>query len=659
MFNCNSFKNIVSIDLFLEVVFVRIKIENFGGVKMWEGELVPGTKIVGANGSGKTSIMKAYLWCLFGILPDGKKVFTSIKPVSHETSVVEIEHGGKVFKKVVEWGESKDKVIYMIDGKPVNKATYTVVVEDHFGAKTERLMTLACPGYFDYWDKDVLRKWLFHIAGVTFAISGLEGNISSAKTHVKRGKEELKTIEGKLEAYKEMLGDYKDVKYTTGKIDKRIIMLQGKIAELKANKDTLLSKMGLIEWQNDIENIKLKIKQLESDADKFVANLIADRNKQIDELMKERYKIEDELKKQYELELQHQKRAKDAALNRKAKIEEKINLLKSEIALFKDRLISLKEKRKKLLEEYKKKDSEFKTIDTLCPYCGTKLTDEDLIFDLKRNAKEELNRLKKEGVETKKEIIHTESDVSIKERRIKELEVELKGIIIPDVNVEMPESDRIKEIDKIIEDLRNKEIIPPTSITAKIKEYKNELKKLLSAKPTFSEADIAKINSEIEEYESQIDKLRELRATVEKKDTIIKNMKNLEKRYDEVLKIIERNQNIIDSAEEEKRNKILQIENDVNKLFSTVKWKMYEVLKNGEHREICIPVNDKGVRYWNMSAAERINAGIDICLSLQKALNVKLPVVVDNADLVPNLYSENDIVAIYVDNNVDKPTVVQ
>ena len=68
------------------IVLDSIRIENFRGIKSLEAKCGSNGVIVsGRNGSGKTSIYNAYLWCLFNTNFEGKTI--EVRPVDANSSV--------------------------------------------------------------------------------------------------------------------------------------------------------------------------------------------------------------------------------------------------------------------------------------------------------------------------------------------------------------------------------------------------------------------------------------------------------------------------------------------------------------------------------------------------------------------------------------------
>ena len=70
----------------------------------------------------------------------------------------------------------------------------------------------------------------------------------------------------------------------------------------------------------------------------------------------------------------------------------------------------------------------------------------------------------------------------------------------------------------------------------------------------------------------------------------------------------------------------------VNRLFTVVKWQMFEQQKNGDYAEVCKPTIDGVSRSLNYES--RINAGIDICNAISRFKGFAAPLFIDNHESV-------------------------
>ena len=73
------------------------------------------------------------------------------------------------------------------------------------------------------------------------------------------------------------------------------------------------------------------------------------------------------------------------------------------------------------------------------------------------------------------------------------------------------------------------------------------------------------------------------------------------------------------------------VEQSVNKLFSQVKFQLYETLNNGEKKLWCSAVID-GVRFADANKASKVNAGLDVCEAIARYYNFYAPITIDDAE---------------------------
>ena len=177
----------------------------------------------------------------------------------------------------------------------------------------------------------------------------------------------------------------------------------------------------------------------------------------------------------------------------------------------------------------------------------------------------------------------------------------------------------------------------------KTSEYASLLQKLSAAeeqlKALKSRADdaAAHIIAEIGELDAQIEAARQrmaARETIERQEKRIEELKAEEKALSLQLAAYDKGLLL---AEQFVQVKAQDIEGQVNAAFRLVKWKLFDVQKNGGIKNCC-EATVNGVPYGtNLNRAAKLNAGLDIISALSKASGVQLPVWVDNAESVTDL----------------------
>ena len=86
--------------------------------------------------------------------------------------------------------------------------------------------------------------------------------------------------------------------------------------------------------------------------------------------------------------------------------------------------------------------------------------------------------------------------------------------------------------------------------------------------------------------------------------------------------------------------KVERVEERINAMFKTVKFKMFEQQINGGELETCEAMVD-GVPFSDLNNAGRINAGLDIINAICRFEEVYAPIFIDNAESVNKLLPVN------------------
>ena len=90
------------------------------------------------------------------------------------------------------------------------------------------------------------------------------------------------------------------------------------------------------------------------------------------------------------------------------------------------------------------------------------------------------------------------------------------------------------------------------------------------------------------------------------------------------------------------------IEDEINKMFSYVKFKLFETQINGGIAEVCYATVN-GVPYDDVNSAGKINAGLDIIKTMQNQQDVKSFIFIDNAESITDIMPmENQMITLYV-----------
>ncbi|WP_289015192.1 hypothetical protein, partial [uncultured Granulicatella sp.] len=103
--------------------------------------------------------------------------------------------------------------------------------------------------------------------------------------------------------------------------------------------------------------------------------------------------------------------------------------------------------------------------------------------------------------------------------------------------------------------------------------------------------------------------------------------------------------------------KVNMLEESINARFKLARFKMFNVMLNGNVEECC-ETTYKGVPYRSMNNAARINVGLDIINALTSYYKVNAPVFIDNAEAVTDFIPVNSqTIKLIVDESVPQLVV--
>lgn len=192
---------------------------------------------------------------------------------------------------------------------------------------------------------------------------------------------------------------------------------------------------------------------------------------------------------------------------------------------------------------------------------------------------------------------------------------------------------------------------------AEFERLTNEVVELKANAPEFKQPDTTELRQKKALVQCEVDELRKQLYIKETAETQRKRIDDLEtelKRLSQELATLEGKEFIADKFN---RSKIEAIENGINGLFATIKWRMFSPLMNGGEEECCEALID-GVPYQSANNAAQINAGIECINTLSKHFDTYLPILIDNAEsLVEVIDSESQIIKFIVDGDCDILTV--
>lgn len=647
-----------------EIIIERMTLTNFRGIKKLTAPLGESlVEISGANATGKSSLLNAYLWCLWGVDQEGRKDF-NVKPFDREGKTedkvdvsVELTLRGVEAKPVTlrrtlreNWvkpsGETEEvykgnTTIYEIDDMPTKMSEYNSYIAAILpeGTPDGLMQLLSTPDGIPTMDWKALRKLLLDTTGGVDETELIASRADYKELMREVGDTPLERAEAQWKATKSKLT--KELKEYQPRIDQTSAMkpaeqdwaeIEGRIAELdealgtyseQEAKATETANAAYLE-----ENLsRQRLTQIATD----IARLEAER-----ERAKNRTKINAENK------VEELKARSRNILLREGDAKRALERAEGDITDLRKRIETEELRSEELREDWRKlKREEYPADKTTCPTCGQPLPQDELgkrmlAFEAKKQA--DLSRISADGRAKNEEIEllkrKLDSLIVEKEARHEALmevsaEVEQARTAVERAQYEVDETDSENPRDTAEAD----------AITDKIQALRDEeaeIKERLNAKLTEKdeETDLAEVKRKQVAVMAERDELkRQLsdRETIKRYDDEIKRLEELAKKKGQEMADVERWLSLTESY---RMSYIRQLEQNITALFEGgITFRMYDFTLDGNPVETCTPLVD-GTPYQTANDARRVNAGIQIANAISRAYDISVPMWVDGAESV-------------------------
>ena len=628
----------------------KLELLNFKGLKSFTINLNGDVVIRGDNATGKTTVFDSVCWLLFGKDSLDRADFEiktldggePIHKVNHEvTGTFTLDEGGTVELKrvyrekyssprggeVTMTGHTTD---YFVDGVPKKEKEYKEMVSSLVDESIFKLITN--PLYFnETYSWQNRRKLLLEMCG----------DISDED--VIASHDELRRLAGLLEG--RTVDDHRKVvaaKKTA--INKELDMIPVRIDEAMRNKPEITSdKAKLI---RDIETLSAGIDEVEkqkaiiqngfSSTEK--ESKIRDINRQLEgqssKVLSDYHKQKQRLRDEYEASLTKLKMV-EVDRDRCADRRDELN---KEIERESKRIITLQSEFDTFNAQQFNKES--------CPTCGQALpADKQAVLEA------EFNTNKSKKLEEWKGLI--ESAVKLK------------------ANYEEQQEIMVSKIDSLTTEASQYN----DAYNVKFKEYEAYSEPNLEDNPVYADLKaqlfLLEIDDEPGADTEELTKLDEELSSMKAKKAGLETELNKFKLIDDInhrIFELENQQqklvaekNALDEAsflmDEFIKAKVNMLEDVINSRFKLARFKMFNVMINGNIDECC-ETTYKGVPYRSMNNAARINVGLDIINALTSYYKVNAPVFIDNAEAVTEFVPVNSqTIKLIVDESKPQLTV--
>lgn len=615
----------------------RIRLNNFKGIRNGEYSFDDKNAVVyGENGTGKTTLMDAMLWVLFGKDSNNRADFgiktleadgTVIPNVDHEVECTFTVNGKPlVLRKNYreKWTKKRGSIAetftghetdYFIDDVPKKKSEFEAAISSIIDEKKFQLLTN--PLYFNEtltWQER--RQILIDLCG---DVSPEDVANSNAR---------LKPLVPKLN---DMTADdlLKMAATKRKRINKEITELETRISEahfaaageqideikLREDRLKLSTELDLLKYSQPEDKKRARLNDLERERNKLYNSAIEIKNefdnKQRDRIYDLDKKVNDAMRRYDDLESYYDDLSRDIESNN-ASVEE-----------LERKQAELREEWAGLTAKYPLPDAENAT----CGTCHQRLPNEmiaEMIERVNITRAEEKERINRTGKEYGRQIeeLREKTAKAVNEQK---KSVEDKAAVEREMNELMEERDKVYR--QTIED--NEQYV---SVMNEIADIDRQKEAVIAEKvaPSNDAERIQTLTEEIAEIDEKLFSASKKKEQENRVNELAKRKVAAGKEFEEIARLCS-------LVEEFIRTKVSVLESRINDKFTITKFKLFETQINGGLTETCEAVFN-GVPYsGGLNNAMRINVGMDIINTLSSLYGMSAPVFVDNAESVTSL----------------------
>ena len=632
----------------------RIIYKNFKGISHYELDLNShDAKAFGRNASGKTTLADGFRWLLFGKnLSDDK---LNPKPLDSENNEqlglnpeieAELSIDGKVviLKRVqeekwtakrgdIEKTRGSDTTKYYIDTVPVKEKEWKVYISKI--ADEDLFSVLSNPGTFMKLAWKTRRELLIELSGLTdeeiiSSNQDLKDLMKVLDNHSVDDKKKIlvgrkKQIKQQIEGIPLQIQENKDaidrltLDESGQEIDVQQLTKEITSAEalVKEKEDRLqVSKTGdpTLDYKEQISKLNL---QLSEEKNKFLAG----GNLATENLQTQVFELQ---------------RTVNELRSKKSQLEVDYYQVEQTARIQNEELESLRAEHKQLssltFDDHQKE----------CPTCGQDLPADQvaqMIEKFNQDKSEKLERNVETGKAKRQVLLANNARlIDLNEER-KEVEAQLadkeKGLDLlndeltyqQSKNGKFEDTESYKEIKREIDELQNRVLTAQADSSLAVQEAQQALEQAVKQREQL-QSQLIRFD-QAKPFEDRIAELREKDAKLKQQNQDVERQLFM---IDEFIRL-----------------KVKMLEESINSKFELVKFKLFDMQKNGALNEIC-EATYQGIEYSSsLNTGAKINCDIDIINTLSKHHDLYLPLFVDNAEAVNELIdSESQMIELRV-----------
>lgn len=149
---------------------------------------------------------------------------------------------------------------------------------------------------------------------------------------------------------------------------------------------------------------------------------------------------------------------------------------------------------------------------------------------------------------------------------------------------------------------------------------------------------VASLKIEKEDLKSQLEEINKIIAQAANNVRIDEQIADMQKKQREYEQAKADAEKILHQLKEVSKRKNELLVEEINQHFGIVSWKLFDYQKNGEYKEVCVPMVDGKEFGVTTNTGREIQAKLDICNSFQRFFDMYVPIFLDGAESLNNEY---------------------
>lgn len=574
-----------------------------------------GGRITGANGAGKTSVYDGLTWLLYGKDSQGRERF-DIKPLGPDGSVRDrravtkvegvltvgerqLRLGRSYYEK---WAKRRGTEVfegnvsdYFVDGVAMSRTDYDRTVGALLGEDRFRLLTNAAyfPGDLGWRER---REILFEMAKVCSDRELMERQERFLPLLQAMGGASLDGFRKKLEALRRSLISQR------GSLPHRISENEKHLQELEGSWGT--------DPEGQLEALSRRKQVLEGEI------FVTGQESQIQRLSQEEQALSASLRA---LEAENEAFALEGR-RQESRWEAAAAVARDRQSLAGERKAVLTRSLEDLKRALQEGEPTEKGVPERCPLCGGALSGE---------ARQRL------ALKAQEQSFKRREQAQEKQKRKEALEKELLAL----EQTILRENQALSQAEQALFEQRQKESQMPGYLSRRedlLKQLRSKRTLLAAVRQEGQDLTLEK-RRELEKVEKEMEQQRQALARRSLAQDCRSRIAQLGREAKELEGAVKRTENMQQLCQDFLSYKASQVEQQVNSLFSITKFRLYRPLVGGG-LEDCCDATYQGVPYESLNSGAKINLGLDIIGTLSRSFGQWVPLFVDNAESVTQLF---------------------